>query len=227
MALARALARAVRPVRAGPRASRLIPPIWYDTGTWAASSGHRHARPRLPVARVIYGSRISLLIGVLGDADLRGDRHGARHRSPAISAGATDLVVTFLITVRLSLPVILVALTTVALVGSSLVDGDPGAGPAEVGPLSRSCIRSATQQVRNLDYVTAARRSAARPGASCWARSCPTFPAPDRRRHAGDGQRDPARGGPVLPRSRACSRRAFLGPDGFGGEGLHVLQRPG
>ena len=34
--------------------------------------------------------------------------------------GRTDLVVTYLITVRLSLPVILVALTTVALVGSSL-----------------------------------------------------------------------------------------------------------
>ena len=74
--------------------------------------------------------------------------------------GRVDLLVTFLITVRLALPVILVALAAVAVIGGSL--------PLVI--LVLGClkwdrfvvvIRSATQSVRALDYVTAARAAGA------------------------------------------------------------------
>jgi peptide/nickel transport system permease protein len=70
--------------------------------------------------------------------------------------GRVDLAVTYLVTVRLSMPVILVALATVALVGGSL--------PVVVSVLGlllwdrfAVVVRSATMQAASLDYVTAAR----------------------------------------------------------------------
>ena len=70
--------------------------------------------------------------------------------------GRWDMFVTFLINVRLSMPVILVALATVALVGSSMQ-----AVVLVLGLLlwDRFAVvmRSATVQVRGLDYIAAAR----------------------------------------------------------------------
>jgi peptide/nickel transport system permease protein len=67
-----------------------------------------------------------------------------------------DLLVTFLITVRLSMPVVLVALAVVAVVGGSLQ-----VVIAVLGLLlwDRYAVvmRAATMQIREMDYVTAAR----------------------------------------------------------------------
>ncbi|MBL8670313.1 MAG: ABC transporter permease, partial [Alphaproteobacteria bacterium] len=69
--------------------------------------------------------------------------------------GKVDLLVGYVVTTRLSLPVILVALAVVALVGSSL--------PLVIAILGllkwdrfAVVMRSAVMQVRNLDYVAAA-----------------------------------------------------------------------
>jgi peptide/nickel transport system permease protein len=70
--------------------------------------------------------------------------------------GRVDLAISFLISVRLSLPVILVALGVVALAGSSIE-----IVIAVLGLLlwDRFAVvmRSATMQVRSLDYIMAAR----------------------------------------------------------------------
>jgi peptide/nickel transport system permease protein len=69
--------------------------------------------------------------------------------------GRVDMVITFLITLRLSMPVVLVALAVVALMGGSL--------PVVIGVLGlllwdrfAVVMRSATQQARVMDYVAAA-----------------------------------------------------------------------
>ena len=134
--------------------SRLIPPIWHDNGSWAHPLG-TDPLGRDYLSRVIYGSRISLLIGfsVMLISGVIGAVLGV---VAGYFGGRADLVVTYLITVRLSLPVILVALTTVALAGSSLATVILVLGLLKWDRYA-VVLRSATQQVRNLDYVTAAR----------------------------------------------------------------------
>jgi peptide/nickel transport system permease protein len=133
---------------------RLIPPVWHTSGTWNYPLG-TDMLGRDYLSRVIYGSRISLLIGfsVMLISGVIGAVLGI---VAGYFGGRTDLVVTYLITVRLSLPVILVALTTVALVGSSLWMVILVLGLLKWDRYA-VVLRSATQQVRNLDYVTAAR----------------------------------------------------------------------
>ncbi len=70
--------------------------------------------------------------------------------------GKVDLVVTYLITVRLALPVILVALAVVALVGSSLWLVILVLGLLKWDRFA-VVMRSTTMQVRELEYVVAAR----------------------------------------------------------------------
>lgn len=133
---------------------RLIPPIWHENGTWTYPLG-TDMLGRDYLSRVIYGSRISLLIG-FSVMLISGVIGAALGIVAGYFGGRTDLVVTYLITVRLSLPVILVALTMVALVGSSLWLVILVLGLLKWDRYA-VVLRSATQQVRNLDYVTAAR----------------------------------------------------------------------
>jgi len=133
---------------------RLIPPIWHETGTWTHPLG-TDMLGRDYLSRLIYGSRISLMIGfsVMLISGLIGAVLGI---SAGYFGGRVDLFVTYVTTVRLSMPVILVALTTVALVGSSLLVVIVVLGLLKWDRFA-VVLRSATQQVRNLDYVTAAR----------------------------------------------------------------------
>ncbi len=132
---------------------RLTPPIW-GGGTWTNPLGTDNLG-RDYLTRLIYGARISLLIGFLAAlvSGLIGTVLGI---AAGYFGGRVDLAVTFLVSVRLSMPVVLAALAVVSLVGGSL--------PvliAVIGLLNWDrfavVMRSATQQVRNLDYIMAAR----------------------------------------------------------------------
>ncbi len=69
--------------------------------------------------------------------------------------GRVDMVVNFIITTRLSMPVVLVALAVVSIVGNSLVIVIWVLGLL-IWDRFAVVMRSTTQQVRNLDYVAAA-----------------------------------------------------------------------
>jgi peptide/nickel transport system permease protein len=137
---------------------RLVPPEWMDGG----SAAHPFGTDQLGrdyLSRLIYGSRISMTIGIFTviASGLIGITLGVLG---GYFGGLIDDVVMFAITCQLSIPLILVALTVVALVGSSLT-----VVVLTLGLLLwiRFAIvaRTTTMQVRNLDYIAAARAAGA------------------------------------------------------------------
>jgi peptide/nickel transport system permease protein len=139
-------------------ANRLVPPIWHERGNWAHVLGTDNLG-RDYLSRVIYGARISLLIGiaVMVISGLIGSTLGL---AAGYFGGRTDMVVTFVVTVRLALPVILVALAVVAMVGGSLWIVVLVLGLLKWDRFA-VVMRATTQQVRALDYVAAAEASGA------------------------------------------------------------------
>ena len=133
--------------------NRVVLPIWYDEGTWVHPLGtDQFGRDYL--SRLIYGSRISLLIGFAAMliSLLIGTTLGV---AAGYFGGRVDMAVNFIITTRLSLPVVLVALAVVSLIGNSLWIVICVLGLL-LWDRFAVVMRSTTQQVRNLDYVAAA-----------------------------------------------------------------------
>jgi peptide/nickel transport system permease protein len=137
---------------------RIIPPIWYPKGTWAHVLGTDNLG-RDYLSRTLYGARISLMIGVsvMLISGVIGTTLGLL---AGYFGGKVDLVVTFLVTTRLAMPVILVALAVVALLGGSLTVVILTLGLLKWDRFA-VVMRSATQQTRSLDYVAAAQAAGA------------------------------------------------------------------
>lgn len=134
-------------------ANRYIPPVWDAKGSWEHPFGtDKFGRDYL--SRIMYGARISLLIGfvVMLISGVIGTAMGI---AAGYFGGRVDMIITFFITTRLAMPVVLIALAVIAIVGSSLniVIGVLG---LLIWDRFAVVMRSATQQVRNLDYVAAA-----------------------------------------------------------------------
>ncbi len=134
-------------------ANRLIPPAFMEGG----STDHLLGTDQIGrdyLARLVYGARISLLIGLstVVTSGLIGVTLGV---IGGFFGGKIDDAVLFAITCRLSIPVVLVALAVVGLLGSSLF-----LVVAVLGLLlwDRFAVvaRATTMQIRNLDYVSAA-----------------------------------------------------------------------
>jgi peptide/nickel transport system permease protein len=134
--------------------NRLKPPFWME-GTQGEHLLGTDQLGRDYLARLAYGARISLLIGIMTviTSGLIGITLGV---FGGFFGGRIDDAVMFAITTRLSIPVVLVALAVVGLMGSGL-----GLVVATLGLLlwDRFAVvaRATTMQIRNLDYVNAAR----------------------------------------------------------------------
>ncbi len=134
-------------------ANRLIPPMFMEGGGRDHLLGTDQIG-RDYLARLVYGARISLLIGLATviTSGLIGVTLGV---IGGFFGGKIDDAVLFAITCRLSIPVVLVALAVVGLLGSSLF-----LVVATLGLLlwDRFAVvaRATTMQIRNLDYVSAA-----------------------------------------------------------------------
>ena len=133
--------------------TRLIPPVWDSRGSWEHVLGTDHLG-RDYFSRLIYGARISLLIG-FGAALISGLIGTIMGVMAGYFGGRVDMVVTFLITVRLSMPVVLVALAVVAIVGGSLQVVISVLGLL-LWDRFAVVMRSSTLQIRSMDYVAAA-----------------------------------------------------------------------
>ena len=139
---------------------RLVPPVWMGGGADHWLGTDQLGRDYL--ARLVYGARISLLIGTAAAAasGVIGITIGL---VGGFFGGWVDDVVMFVITTRLAIPLILVALAVVSAVGSSLT-----IVVLTLGLLlwERYAVvaRTTTMQVRTLDYVAAAQAA----GASVW-----------------------------------------------------------
>ncbi|WP_415816589.1 ABC transporter permease [Bordetella tumbae] len=142
-------------------AYRTAPPVWYEKGTWLHPLGTDQLG-RDYLSRLFYGARISLLIGI-SVAVISGLIGTALGMAAGYFGGRVDMFVSFLVTTRLSMPVILVALATVAIVGGSLWVVILVLGFLKWDRFA-VVMRSATQQVRSLEYVAAAQSA----GASTW-----------------------------------------------------------
>jgi peptide/nickel transport system permease protein len=139
-------------------AYRTVPPVWSEKGTWSHPLGTDQLG-RDYLSRVLYGARISLLIGICV-AVISGSIGTTMGLAAGYFGGTVDMVVSFLVTTRLSMPVILVALATVAIVGGSLWVVIVVLGLLKWDRFA-VVMRSATQQVRSLEYIAAAQAAGA------------------------------------------------------------------
>jgi peptide/nickel transport system permease protein len=134
--------------------NRLAEPLWSAKGSWAHPFGTDNLG-RDYLALLLYGGRISLLVGfaTMLVSLVIGTALGV---CAGYFGGAVDQAVNFILTVRLTLPVVLVALVAVAVLGQSL--------PllvAVIGGLlwDRLVIvtRTVTQQLARREFIVAAR----------------------------------------------------------------------
>ena len=132
---------------------RLIVPVWHTEGTWEYPLG-TDGFGRDYLSRIMYGAQISLLIGFSATV-ISGVIGTIMGIAAGYFGGRVDMVVTFLITTRLSLPLMLIALAIVALIGNSLEIVILAIGLL-IWDRFAVVMRSSTQQIRNLDFVAAA-----------------------------------------------------------------------
>ena len=134
--------------------ARMKPPFWMAGNDPNHILGTDHLG-RDYLARLIYGARISLAIGTVAAviSGLIGTTMGV---AAGYFGGRTDTVVSFLVTTRLSLPVVMVALAVVAVLGGSLQVVVLVLGLL-LWDRFAVVMRSATMQVRGREYITAAR----------------------------------------------------------------------
>lgn len=153
--------------------NRLIVPVWMEGGSWTHPLGTDQLG-RDYLARLIYGARISLIIG-LATAICSGLIGTTLGVIGGFFGGRVDDVVLFIITCRLSIPVVLVALAVAGLRGGSsfllviLVLG------LLLWDRFAVVARSTTMQVRNLDYVSAAWCAGASRAAILWREVLPNI----------------------------------------------------
>jgi len=133
--------------------NRLIPPIWHEKGTWDHPLGTDNLG-RDYLSRVVYGCRISLLIGfsIMLIAMTIGTTIGIL---AGYFGGKMDMLVSFLVTVRLALPPVLVALAVVVLIGGSMIVVIVTLG-CLIWARAAVVMRATTQQICSQDYVAAA-----------------------------------------------------------------------
>lgn len=133
---------------------RLLPPFWVEGGSRLHLLGTDHLG-RDYLSRLLYGARVSLLIG-FGAASIGCVIGVTLGVCAGFFGGVIDRIVSFILTCQLALPGLLLAMALVFLIGPSI-----GVVICVIGFLHWSyylvVTRAATQKIRDLEYITAAR----------------------------------------------------------------------
>lgn len=132
--------------------ARSEPPVFLG-GQWAHPLG-TDALGRDFLARLLYGARVSLFIGIVA-ALVSGVIGGTMGIVAGYFGGRVDAIIRFAINVRLALPVVLVALAVVSLFGTSLITITLVLGLL-LWDRYAVVLRSVTMQVRQQEFVAAA-----------------------------------------------------------------------
>jgi ABC-type dipeptide/oligopeptide/nickel transport system permease subunit len=133
---------------------RLGPPAWMDGGARAHVLGTDQVGRDL-LSRMIYGGRVSLIIGVA--AVLISSSIGVLLGLAAgYFAGRADWTIMTLVNVMLTFPFVLLALAVIAVLGPSLVNMIIVLGVAD-WPLYARVIRAETLALREREFVLAGR----------------------------------------------------------------------
>lgn len=134
--------------------ARILPPFWMEGAVPAHPLGTDHLG-RDYLARLVYGARVSLGVG-FGVALIAGIIGTTLGLFAGYFGGRVDMAISFVITTRLALPIVLVALAAVAVGGASLK-----ILVLVLGLLlwDRFAVvsRAATQSLANREFVTGAR----------------------------------------------------------------------
>ncbi|MEM8852191.1 MAG: ABC transporter permease [Pseudomonadota bacterium] len=134
--------------------ARLLPPFWMDRSVPEHLLGTDHLG-RDYFARLLYGARVSLGVG-LGVVVAAGAIGITLGLFAGYFGGWVDMVISFIITTRLSLPIVLVALAAVALGGASLQTLVLVLGLL-LWDRFAVVTRAATQSLANREFVVGAR----------------------------------------------------------------------
>ncbi len=134
--------------------SRLQPPVWMDRGAWDHPLGTDQLG-RDYLSRLFYGAQFSLLIGFTAMV-ISGFIGTSLGVVAGYFGGRVDLIITFLITARLSMPIVLIALAVAALLGSSLTIVILILGLL-LWDRFAVVARSKTMQLRDADYLMSAK----------------------------------------------------------------------
>lgn len=140
-------------------ANRRVPPVWHGFLYDHPKAGFLHPLGTDKLgrdywSRLLYGARISLLIGgaTVLISGLIGTTLGL---AAGYFGGRIDMLVSFIVSTRLSMPIVLVALAVVALHGGSLQIIILVLGFL-LWDRFAVVMRAVTQQARSKDYVTSA-----------------------------------------------------------------------
>jgi len=144
---------------------RLLAPIWSEGGSAEHLLGTDHLG-RDYLSRLIYGTQVSLVVG-LSTMLISGVIGITLGFIGGYFGGRADNVVMYIINSRLSMPGLLVALAVIALVGGSFLTIVLVLGFLFWDRYA-VVVRTATQQVRDSDFVASARVAGASPFWIIW-----------------------------------------------------------